>query len=131
MNLSSLNLECKYKNNMQCIHNIQNTYFAEIEQIEFVQQYKCLFGLIFRNQTFQTLFTFPEQESNCSWLQFFHFTGCMFVEKERFPNDLFMLERLFAKTSCSFSFRCAPSMFSFYCSYVLSKSFICICIFMS
>ena len=62
MNLSSLNLECKYKNNMQCIHNIQNTYFAEIEQIEFVQQYKCLFGLIFRNQTFQTLFTFSEQE---------------------------------------------------------------------
>ena len=65
---------------MQCIHNIQNTYFAE-QQIEFVQQYKCLFGLIFRSQTFQKLFTFPEQELNCSRLQFFHFTVYMFVEK--------------------------------------------------
>ena len=32
-------------------------------------------------ETFQLPFTFPDQESNFSWLQCFLFTGYTFVEK--------------------------------------------------
>ena len=74
-----------------------------------------------QSETLQRPLTFREQELNFSWRQCFHFTRYTFAEKYSFPNEFFYFRKPFAKATCSFSFCCAPSLFSFYFSHSLLK----------